>query len=321
MLAWARLMRISNLPTAWSNVLMGAVVAAASRSEAGNLTAIDAFPLIAALLASTFLYLGGMVLNDVQDIEVDRKQRPERVLPSGLIRSEHARLIAINLLSAGLLVAVASSLKSAAGGNFDLRLPAVAFVLVLAIVIYDCGVKAWKVGPIAMGLCRTLNVLLGASAVVGNSVFTGFAPAEWCVALAVGCFVAGITALARTEHGDISRHWLAAGATTMAIAAALLLAMPFAGTIHLPEHSVRMAWMFVLLLAILLLPAARRVAIALRHPGPATVQNAVIVCLLSLVMIDAAIVWLFAPQQPWLAAGVAALAIPAVVAGRWIRGT
>ena len=44
-------------------------------------------PLAVLLLvaASVFLYLAGMVLNDVYDVEIDRRERPDRPLPSGRI--------------------------------------------------------------------------------------------------------------------------------------------------------------------------------------------------------------------------------------------
>ena len=67
-----RLGRISNLPTVWTNVLTGAVLAAGvGEALSGKL------PLL--LIALSLFYVGGMFLNDAFDAEFDAKNRPEQI--------------------------------------------------------------------------------------------------------------------------------------------------------------------------------------------------------------------------------------------------
>src|SRR3989442_723734 len=68
--------RVSNLPTIWSNCLAGWWLGGAENSEQ--------LPFLFA--GTTFLYLGGMFLNDAFDVEFDRLHRAERPIPSGAIR-------------------------------------------------------------------------------------------------------------------------------------------------------------------------------------------------------------------------------------------
>ncbi len=70
--------RISNIPTVWSNCLAGWWLAGGGPS--GNVAS-----LFRVLISVSFLYVGGMYLNDAFDSEFDRSKRPERPIPSGLI--------------------------------------------------------------------------------------------------------------------------------------------------------------------------------------------------------------------------------------------
>src|SRR5436309_15155611 len=69
--------RVSNLPTVWSNCLAGWLLARAPINES--------FALLC--LGGTFLYLGGMYLNDAFDAQFDQQHRAERPIPSGAIRA------------------------------------------------------------------------------------------------------------------------------------------------------------------------------------------------------------------------------------------
>ena len=70
----AKLGRVSNLPTVWTNVLAGCVLAGGSLGVATVLTL--------GVLA-TLLYVAGMFLNDAFDAEIDARERPERPIPAG----------------------------------------------------------------------------------------------------------------------------------------------------------------------------------------------------------------------------------------------
>src|SRR5437870_1291348 len=67
--------RVSNLPTVWSNCLAGWWLGGGGDFK--NLTFL--------LAGATFLYIGGMFLNDAFDAEFDRRHRKERPIPSALI--------------------------------------------------------------------------------------------------------------------------------------------------------------------------------------------------------------------------------------------
>src|SRR5687768_18320093 len=67
--------RASNLPTVWSNCLAGWILGGEGQWSG----------LMLLMLGGTFLYLGGMYLNDAFDSEFDRQHRPERPIPSGAI--------------------------------------------------------------------------------------------------------------------------------------------------------------------------------------------------------------------------------------------
>ena len=73
--AFLELLRPANVTTALGDVLAGYAIAGL-----GNLPALPWL-----LGATVCLYAGGVVLNDVFDFEIDRRERPERPLPSGRI--------------------------------------------------------------------------------------------------------------------------------------------------------------------------------------------------------------------------------------------
>src|SRR6476469_402781 len=62
-----RLGRISNLPTVWTNVIAGAVIA-------GGASGASEIALVA--LAMSAFYVGGMYLNDFFDRAIDAQERP-----------------------------------------------------------------------------------------------------------------------------------------------------------------------------------------------------------------------------------------------------
>jgi 4-hydroxybenzoate polyprenyltransferase len=314
-----RLARVSMLPTALSNVVMGAVVAGAFAEERPAGFAVG---LLMMLAASSCLYTAGMILNDVMDLARDRIERPERVLPAGRINVRSARRVGWMLLVAGVALTAVQSLAPHAPASPE-RLWALAVGLTLAgaIVAYNAGVKRTPEGPAMMGLCRALNVLLGVTA-----VSSPLQPASLYIATCIGLYVAGITWFASKEHERGARGRLLAAAMVMGsgllgLLALALLAWQTPLLAGADPGVAKRSLSFAVLLLLVMVPALRRVANAIASPEPDRVQAAVIACLLSLIMIDASLCHLFAPHSPLVAAGVALLLIPAVMAGRWIRGT
>ena len=78
LLDYLRLVRLPNVFTALADVTMGFLFVH------HTLQPLAVFLPLAA--ASALLYSAGMVLNDVWDVELDRRERPERPLPSGASR-------------------------------------------------------------------------------------------------------------------------------------------------------------------------------------------------------------------------------------------
>jgi 4-hydroxybenzoate polyprenyltransferase len=141
------LIRLPNVFTTPSNILAG-YFAAVGVAEANGVH------LIALMVSSGLLYIAGIVLNDYFDIEIDKRERPLRPLPSGRISKRHALVIAI------VALLVANTIALTVIGPISL---AVSLALTLAIIAYDYQLKHGILGPFAMGCTRFLNVIFGAS--------------------------------------------------------------------------------------------------------------------------------------------------------------
>src|SRR3954454_561143 len=208
---YLQLVRLPNLPTALADICLGAL---ATQSLPGRW-----LPFVLLLLASACLYSGGMVWNDFFDLEQDRRERPFRPLPSGDITPRQAGLCGTALLGAGVLFALVAGALLAAPARSAL----LAAGLVGAILLYDSWLKRTWAGPLGMGLCRFLNVLLGVS-VAGTLAW----PQGSHLALVVGLYIVGVTWFARTEARVSSQGALAGAAAVMFLPLALALPLPVA---------------------------------------------------------------------------------------------
>jgi len=191
--AWLRLLRLPNFVTVPGDPLAGFALASGFTAGAA------AWPVAAAVGASLCIYAAGMFANDYFDLDEDRRFRPERPLPAGQVKPAAVLLAALATALAGV------GLASLAG------LPAtiVAGVLVLAVVAYDAGAKRVPVwGPINMGICRGLSLLLGAAA-AGPEFLRN--PAVCIAAAGLVAYIAAVTAIAAAETATARlrfRRWL-----------------------------------------------------------------------------------------------------------------
>ncbi len=217
MLAWLRIIRIPNLATAAADALAGYLVIAGLRELAWPPAACGL-----AVAAVVALYAAGIVFNDVCDAELDRRERPERPLPSGAIDSRAAAIAAGGLGVAGLFLAGGASYQTASPWP-----AAVAAILAGCIWLYDRHAKGTSLGPIVMGTCRSLAWLVGMTAAGGpNEIY------EWLIPAGMGLYVAGITLYARDEAAESQqRNTLMAG--TVVTLLGLVVA---AGFVWLPER-------------------------------------------------------------------------------------
>jgi 4-hydroxybenzoate polyprenyltransferase len=174
--------RVSNLPTVWTNVLAGAVLAGGT---------VTARALAAPLAAGTAMYVGGMFLNDAFDREIDRRERPERAIPSGRVSAGEVFGVGFGLMALGWLLLLLQVRWLGYGGPRALLAGA---ALAGAIVLYNSWHKGNPIGPVLMGLCRSLLYLTA-----GLSVAERPTNALAAGAAVMLCYLIGLTYVAKQE--------------------------------------------------------------------------------------------------------------------------
>ena len=192
---YLRLMRPANILTAITDIMAGIAIAG---FLAHGLTDVQSVLQVVCLaIAAVGLYGGGVVFNDVFDAELDRIERPERPIPSGLISRTQAMVLGIYLLVLGVLAAFSV-------GEWPGMLAA--GIAVSALVYDKWGKHNALLGPLNMGLCRGLNLLMG------MSILPQALPAYGWLALVPVLYIAAITMISRDEvHGGKKRTlWMAA---------------------------------------------------------------------------------------------------------------
>lgn len=256
--AWLQLLRAPNLLTVPGDPIAGYLLGA------GAAAAPDA-RLLLVVLAGLLFYVGGLVMNDWADCETDRRERPDRPIPSGRIAPRRARAVYLASFALGLAAC-------AAAGRWPLI---VALLLLAAIMGYNLWHRARPAAAWLMGACRGLNLLLGLS----------IAPASpsiaWTGAILVAGFVTALTALARHEveggrPGLLA--WLPAAALLGGFAAVIrVIALP-------PEMELRMIGAFFFAFALAGLAAWR-----LQQGGPRMAPSAIGLLISALLPLQAAL--------------------------------
>src|SRR5262249_10311002 len=131
-------------------------------------------------------------------------------------------------------------------------------------------------GPIAMGLCRFLNVLLGVSA-CGSLLW----PRGAHLALVVGLYIVGVTWFARTE-ARVSKQNALRGAAAVVLGS-LVLGPALAVFLPAEQHS---SFLFPYLLVGLGFFVGMPIMRAIANPTPWYVQAAVKRSLMALILLD-----------------------------------
>ncbi len=307
LLPWLRLMRLPNVFTAIADVAMGYLFVCGSVQSP--------LRMIFAVTCSACLYTAGMVLNDVFDFAVDAVERPFRPLPAGLISRRAATMLGIALLVVGIASAwLAGYLPTVAARPW---LPGVlAIVLSACILGYDAALKITPLGPLGMGACRFVNILLGASMgqAVAPKIESLMSTAPLLGAAGIGIYIVGVTLFAKQEAGISRKGPLAAALAVMLLGLALF----GASAAYHPglQMDLKLFWLLLFFLAG---PAIRRCGVAIVEPAPHTVQPAIKHSILSLIWFDAAAV--AATCGPIYGVAIAALLIPALLLGRWVYST
>ncbi len=184
--------RVSNLPTVWTNVLAGIVLAGGSATDSR---------LPPLLLALSLCYVAGMFLNDAFDRGFDARYRPERPIPSGQVTATEVFAAGFGMLASGIAVLAWVGYGPAQGTAW--RPVAAGLALGAAIVFYDWYHKGNPFSPVVMGLCRMLVYVTAGYAITasppGLLLVTG---------LLLLSYLVGLTYVAKQEHlGRVANLW------------------------------------------------------------------------------------------------------------------
>ena len=291
LLGYARLARPANLPTAAADILAGVAVAGAITDRGDTMVlnstsdrirfssdglqikdAIGDFPsdsipfadIGCLVLASVCLYAGGVILNDVFDYRLDKLERPERPIPSGAVSLSSAAVYGSVLLLIG--TAMAFLVHPLSGW--------IAVALAAAILLYDAVAKKnGFFGPLCMGVCRGLNLVLGLS------VFGEIQLAYLAVIPIV--YIFAITLISRGEvHGKNKNHIVLAGV----LYASVIFAVGIIGFRHTDYP-----WIPLLFLTGFALAVFRPLLKAYSENSPRNIKGAVMAGVLSLIALDASL--------------------------------
>lgn len=259
-----KLGRVSNLPTVWTNVLAGTVLAAGTTQ--GWRTGL-------VVLAMSLFYIGGMYLNDYFDRAIDARERPQRPIPAGEISARMVCVFGFGMLGLGVSLLVVVSVAAALTGA----------LLALAIVLYDAFHKGNPIAPMIMGLCRAL-VYCGAAAVAAGTVPVAIIIA----ALALLAYVAGLTYAARQESFDqVGNLW-----PLVVLMVPMLLALPALA------NGVVATLVYLALIGC----AAYAIYLLAARPMPGAVPRAVGLLIAGISLVDAALLAAAGQAMPALAA-------------------
>jgi 4-hydroxybenzoate polyprenyltransferase len=295
MLAYLQLLRLPTVFTAMADIVLGFLLTYRSLEPTPKFVGL--------LLSSCGLYLAGMVFNDVFDRKQDAVERPNRPIPSGRV----PLMAAIGL---GVILMIAGVASAATVNQSSLM---IAGLLVVAILAYDAVFKQTPLGPIAMGSCRFLNVMLGASASTDRWELLWGRPQLVC-AIGLGIYIIGVTWYARTEAKVSNRGQLSAALVTLNAGLVVLVWLILTWPNEAPADRV------LLLLALIAGSLNFRAISAIQDASPPRVQGMIKLFLLNYVTISAALVY-WHTDNGVMALGTACLVVPAMLLSRIIPMT
>lgn len=276
-----RLARPANIVTAFSDIGAGVAIGyfgvlqplRATAPEGAIISAFtgsDFYLQVGLLMLATLgLYGGGVVMNDVFDAELDAVERPERPIPSGLIPKSMATAWGMGLLLFGIVCAGLVHWPYFLSPSLYLAITTAA-----AALLYDAWGKHQNIfGPINMGICRGLNLLLG------MSIFPQVIPQYWFLALVPVVYIAAITMISRGEvHGGKKGTMYAAMLFYIVVIASIL-------GVSLSNGTALFTFPFVLLFGGMIFPPLAK---AVAQPVGPKIGKAVKAGVLALILMNAA---------------------------------
>lgn len=177
------LLRPANIITAISDILAGVAISGILIHQYMD------YPLLLHVLllviSTSGLYGGGIVFNDVFDLESDMISRPERILPRHLVSKKEAIILGISMFAIGIISAFSVSLLS---GFLALS------ICILALFYNTVSKYYFFAGSLNMGLCRGFNLLLGIS-IINNAVWS-----NGLIAVISTLFITGVTFISKKEN-------------------------------------------------------------------------------------------------------------------------
>lgn len=270
--AWLQLFRAPNLLTVPGDPIAGFLLAAAATGIAAPKPALQ---MALAAAVSLMLYSAGLVWNDLFDLAEDRRQRPGRPLPSGRVRPGDALMVA-NALGA-LAIAVA-----AVAGWPTMW---VAVALGLVVVAYDGALRRNPLlGPLSMGCCRGLSVLVGAAAFGGAGLS---APPVLAATGGITLYVTAVTWLAR---GETKARPVPAQRVAIALAMVVWLAAVAVGFYAVGVGEALWTWALLAITVVAMLWLVGSLVKLGGQPAPKIVQRVVGELIGGIVLVQAALV-------------------------------
>jgi 4-hydroxybenzoate polyprenyltransferase len=269
-------MRPANIVTAIADILAGVAISGYFVNVTFSTVTLDlTLPVVCLCLATIGLYGGGVVFNDVFDAALDKVERPERPIPSGVISKTQAVILGAYLLLVGILAAFSVGRLTGWAGWLAIGVAASALV-------YDKWGKHHNfLGPFNMGLCRGLNLLLGIS-IVHEALAT-----YWWMGLIPVIYIAAVTNISRGEvHGGSIRSLR----LTACCYAGVYITMTILAIIH---GKLLAALPFIFLFAVMINKPLFR---AMKDPSGPNIGKAVKGGIVALIAMNAAWVAAFATQ-------------------------
>lgn len=262
---YLRLMRPANIVTAVSDILAG--IAIAGYFTGTNSGEIQLLPVVLLVLSTIGLYGGGVVFNDVFDAELDKIERPERPIPSGLIAKNGAALLGSVLLLIGIVAASFVHQSFLPSGL-------IALATAIAALVYDKWGKHHPfLGPLNMGACRGLNLLLGIS-IIPAALYQ-----YWAISLIPVLYIAAITMISRGEvHGGKKSTLYAAALFYLLVIVAILL-------VSFTNKTILFSSLFVIIFGVMIYMPLRK---AIQNPKGSLIGKAVKAGVLALILMNAA---------------------------------
>lgn len=252
-----RLMRPANIITAVADILAGIAIAGFVHGD------YSFHPVLMLVLSTACLYGGGVVMNDYFDAALDKLERPERPIPSGIVSKSEAAALGMTLFLTGI---VAAFFVSAVSGML-------AAAITFFALLYDKWGKHLSVGgPVNMGLCRGLNLLLGIS-IVPLSVGM-----YWYLAVIPVVYIGAVTMISRGEvHGSRKRVLYAAAVLYVIVMGSVLY-------MSISHDALLRTLCFILIWGVFVFPPLKR---AINNPEGKMVGKAVKAGVIALILMNA----------------------------------